>query len=202
MHLAYTMNSHCIFQSYPTVLFTFKQHWRIGSPSHNSIILYIEHTHQSNMCIRRDENKILFGKHILGIYQVYSWNIHGKSIYLVYTWYIPGIYQEKNIWGFQMIFTLCTNFQLLNRILTIHLHLCCRSAPPRLAHASTLSFQFCDNLCPVTFMQKKFNAAFSVNMSCTGYKAVCINLALWQKLNPQLLCHKTMYSAVCIDTFN
>ncbi len=45
-----------------------------------------------------DENKILFGNHIAGIYRVYSWNINGKSIYLVYTWYIP----EQNFWGFQM----------------------------------------------------------------------------------------------------
>jgi hypothetical protein len=42
-----------------------------------------------------DENKILFGNHIAGIYRVYSWNIKGKSIYLVYTWYIP----EKNFLG-------------------------------------------------------------------------------------------------------
>jgi hypothetical protein len=44
-----------------------------------------------------DENKILFGNHIVEIYQVYSWNIYGKSsIYLVYTWYIP----EKKFLGF------------------------------------------------------------------------------------------------------
>ncbi len=34
------------------------------------------------------------------------------------------------------IFKLCSNFQLLNRLLTILLHLCCSLAPPRLVHAS------------------------------------------------------------------
>ncbi len=44
------------------------------------------------------ENKILFGNHIVEIYQVYSWNIYGKSIYLVYTWYIPeqNFLSDKN----------------------------------------------------------------------------------------------------------
>jgi hypothetical protein len=47
------------------------------------IVLYTAHT-------RMDENQVSFRKHILGIYQVYSQHIHGKSIYLEYTWYIPG----------------------------------------------------------------------------------------------------------------
>ena len=44
------------------------------------------------------------------------------------------------------LFTLRTNFQLLNRILTILLHLCCSSASPRVAHDSTImrSDHFCD----------------------------------------------------------
>ncbi len=85
MNLGYTMHSHGIFQSYPTVFFTIKSHWRMGSPSRDSIIMYTAHTHQSNICIRRDESKILFEKHIPGIFLVYTWNIHGKGIYLVYT---------------------------------------------------------------------------------------------------------------------
>jgi hypothetical protein len=28
-------------------------------------------------------------KHVLVIYQVYTWYIEHKSIYLIYTWYIP-----------------------------------------------------------------------------------------------------------------
>jgi hypothetical protein len=38
-----------------------------------------------------DENKILFGNHIVGIFLEYLWEK-----------YIPGIYQKKTFWGFQM----------------------------------------------------------------------------------------------------
>ena len=75
----------------------------MDSSSLNRIVLYTAHTYLDNLCIRMDENKILFGKHIPGTYQVYSWRIYGTGIY---TWYIPGIYlvyQEKTIRGFQMI---------------------------------------------------------------------------------------------------
>ncbi len=77
--------------------------------SRNRIVLSA-HTHWSNVCIRMDENKILFGNHIVEIYREYSWNINGKSIYLVYTWYIP----EKKFCGFQM------DMKLMNALCLSH----------------------------------------------------------------------------------
>ena len=56
------------------------------------IVLYTAYTHLSNICIRMDENKISFGKHILDIYQVYSWHVNWKGIYLAYSCHIPGKY--------------------------------------------------------------------------------------------------------------
>jgi hypothetical protein len=44
------------------------------------IVLCIANTHQSIRYIHIDENKILSGKHILRMYQVYPWHIQGKSI--------------------------------------------------------------------------------------------------------------------------
>ncbi len=83
------MYRHGIFLSYPLVIFALTYLPSKASPSHERTVLCIANTHQSIRCIHIDENKILSGKHIIGIYQVYIWHIQGKCIYLVYTRYIP-----------------------------------------------------------------------------------------------------------------
>ena len=59
---------------------------------------------------------------------------------------VPVLRTSKNVYVRIDLFMLHTNFQLLNRILTILLHLCCSSASPRVAHDSTFMRPalFCD----------------------------------------------------------